>query len=328
MALRIKWWIVGHVEGVRNSVALPEPQAALPKPRRLLAIGEVIVAAGIWSTSFVGIRYVVGSAPPLTLAGLRYSIAFLLFLPFLVRHRGSLRSLRRGLWTRFALMGLVQYTLGNGALFWALRWVSSTSGSLTQSLAPLVTLALELLWLKERLSIRQLSGVLVAVSGSVFFFGPEAASGAHLTGLALLGITVVAFGLFPVLVRETTRSSEAGSIVLTALPLGFGGGALLILGLIFQGWARLSCAEWGIVLGLAAVNTTVAYLLFTHALRGLRATEANVILNLSPLGTALIAWATLGEGVSVAQGLAMAAVVSGAALAQWRRGVEPSKRGR
>ena len=317
---------MGHLEGAQNPVALPEPQAGLSKPKRPLAIGEVIVAAGIWSTSFVGIRYLVGSAPPLTLAGLRYFIAFLLFLPFLVRHRGSLRALRRGLWIRLALMGLVQYTLGNGALFWALRWVSSTAGALTQSLAPLVTLMLELLWLKERLSARQLFGVLVAVSGSVFFFGPEAASGTHPAALALLGITVVAFGLFPVLVRETSRSSEVGSVVLTALPLGFGGGALLILGLIFQGWAWLSSAEWGIVLGLAAVNTTLAYLLFTHALRELTATEANVILNLSPLGTALIAWATLGEGLSAAQGLAMVAVVAGAALAQWRRGVD--RRGR
>jgi len=70
----------------------------------------------------------------------------------------------------------------------------------------------------------------------------------------------------------------------------------------------------------------LAYLLFTHALQELTATEANVILNLSPLGTALIAWATLGEGLSAAQGLAMVAVVAGAALAQWRRGVD--RRGR
>lgn len=319
---------MGHIEDARNPASLPEPRAGLPKPKRPFAIGEVMVAAGIWSTSFVGIRYVVGSVPPLTLAGLRYFIAFLLFLPFLVRHRGSLQSLGRGLWTRLALMGLVQYTLGNGALFWALRWVSSTAGSLTQSLAPLVTLALEFLWLKERLSTRQLSGVLVAVSGSVFFFGPEAATGSSALALALLGITVVAFGLFPVLVRETSRLSGAGSIVLTALPLGFGGGTLLVIGLIFQGWARLSGAEWGIVLGLAAVNTTLAYLLFTHALRGLAATEANVILNLSPLGTALIAWATLGEGLSAAQGLAMVAVVAGAVLAQWRRGVDRRERDR
>jgi len=34
----------------------------------------------------------------------------------------------------------------------------------------------------------------------------------------------------------------------------------------------------------------------------------------------------LGEGLSAAQGLAMVAVVAGAALAQWRRGVD--RRGR
>lgn len=71
---------------------------------------------------------------------------------------------------------------------------------------------------------------------------------------------------------------------------------------------------------MAAVNTAFAYLLFNHALRQLTATEANVILNLSPLGTALLAWATLGEHLLAMQWGAMGVVVAGVTLAQWKQG--------
>jgi len=286
--------------------------------RHLLAVGEVILAACIWATSFVGIRYALRLVQPLTLAGLRYTIAFLFFVPFLVRGRRALRRLPKAMWARFALMGLVQYTIGNGALFWALQWVSSTAGALTQSLAPLLTLGIETAWLRERLHPLQLAGVLVAVGGSVLFFAPKAGQGVSLGTALLLGITVTGFAVFPVLVREVARAGTVGSLALTGLPLGFGGGALLVLAFALEGLPRLSGVAWGIVLGLAVMNTTVAYLLFTHALRYLAATEANVILNLSPLGTALIAWATLGEALTPHQIGAMFVVVLGASLAQWR----------
>lgn len=76
---------------------------------------------------------------------------------------------------------------------------------------------------------------------------------------------------------------------------------------------------WAIILGLAIVNTLAAYLLFNHSLRRLQAVEANVMLNLSPLGTALIAWGALGERLLPIQIAAMLLVVTGASLAQWRR---------
>jgi drug/metabolite transporter (DMT)-like permease len=49
------------------------------------------------------------------------------------------------------------------------------------------------------------------------------------------------------------------------------------------------------VLWLAAVNTALGYILYNHALQVLTAFEMNVMLNLSPLWTALMAWFLLSE---------------------------------
>ena len=69
---------------------------------------------------------------------------------------------------------------------------------------------------------------------------------------------------------------------------------------------------------MAGVNTVAAFLLYTHALRHLKATEASVILNLSPIATALIARSTLGEVIQPGRMIALVVIVAGAILAQWR----------
>ena len=62
------------------------------------------------------------------------------------------------------------------------------------------------------------------------------------------------------------------SLTLTAFPLGFGGAGLLVLGISLEGVPHLDSAAWGVVLGMAVVNTVLAFLLYTHALRPLKAT--------------------------------------------------------
>ncbi|HEU68079.1 MAG TPA: EamA family transporter [Candidatus Acetothermia bacterium] len=155
--------------------------------------------------------------------------------------------------------------------------------------------------------------------GSVLFFLPTLEVG-DATALGALAVAILAFAVLPVVGRELARDQSVGTIPLTAIPLGIGGGVLLVMALGWEGLPRLPLPAWGIVGGLALVNTALAYLVYNHALRSLTATEANVILNLSPLGTALLAWVTLGETLSPLRIVALATVLLGAGLVQVRRG--------
>ena len=79
---------------------------------RSVAIGEGLVVAVLWASSAVlvkmGLHEDIG---PLTLAGLRYSLAALALLPFALRRNGvSLRVLLPSLWLRLAVLGLSAYT--------------------------------------------------------------------------------------------------------------------------------------------------------------------------------------------------------------------------
>jgi len=279
---------------------------------------EVLTVAAIWSASFVGVKALLEYVGPLTVGGLRYSLGFLLLAPMLARERRKLLALPPARWRRLALMGICQYTLGNAALFFALTMVKAAAGSLVLTLVPVAVLLLESVWLREAPRPTQLAGFTVAVGGGILFFStrldvpPPAALGA-------LAFTLLCFTVLPILAREAARDRQLRTLPLTALPLGLGGLPLLAIALVWEGLPSMPPHAWLIVGGLALVNTALAYMLYTHALVRLKASEANVILNLVPIGTALLAWLTLGEALRPLQYPAVGLVVLGVTLTQRRR---------
>ena len=287
-----------------------------------LPVGEALVSAAIWASSFVGVKMVLAYTGPLSAGGLRYFIAFLLSIPLLAMKRRSgarvsLPPLTRNEWFQLAIMGIFQYTIANAALFFALMTLSATSGSLALSLVPIPVVIISAIFLRERPRGLQLIGVLVAVGGSLLFFSPGIDAQRPIA-LCALGVSVVSFSIFPILARRFARDRSLDSITLTSIPLGIGGGILLVIAVIVEGLPGMPLAAWGIVMGLAVVNTLLAYLLYNHSMQHLTAVQVNVLLNLSPIGTALIAWGALGERLTSVQMIAMLLVIVGAVLTQRR----------
>jgi probable blue pigment (indigoidine) exporter len=105
-------------------------------------------------------------------------------------------------------------------------------------------------------------------------------------------------------------------LTLTAIPLAVGGAGLLAVGLPIEGWPQLTPVGLGIVLWLAVINTAIAYLLYNHALQHLTALQMNLVLNLAPFVTALLAMAVLGEQLVTVQWAGMVVGTAGVALAQ------------
>jgi len=297
-------------------------EGSIDRGFRGLPIAETALVSAIWASSFVGVKVALAYAGPFTVAALRYSIAGLLLLPALVSSRP--RGTRGGgrAWPRLFAIGLAQYLIGNGALFFALTMVTPTAASLALCLTPIPVLVLEFFYLKERTGFLHLLGIAIAMGGTVLFFSFGIESIPALA-IGLLALATISFAFLPVFGRDLARREAVSNAVLTGVPLVIGGGGLLIVALIVEGIPRLPPAGWGIVLGLAVVNTLAAYLLFNHALRSLHAGEANILLNLSPIGTALIAWGALGDKLTPFQMAAIAIALIGVSLAQSRRARPP-----
>jgi drug/metabolite transporter (DMT)-like permease len=167
------------------------------KPSRAVAIAEDGLAMLIWASSFVLVKMGLAYVGPLTLAGLRYFLAFLLLFPFMLQNGKAAYSWPSRLWLRLYLIGLSAYALGNGALFWGLKYLPATTGSFLLNLVPLLILFLGIVWLHELPTRWQIVGVVVGLVGSVLFFSPGLRGGEPLgIGIVLAGLAgFAAFGI-------------------------------------------------------------------------------------------------------------------------------------
>jgi len=294
---------------------LDEPALTNKIPLRSLATSEAILATAIWASSFVFVKIALPYMGPFTIAALRYFLAFLLLLPFMIRNRKTARSISSYLWIRLFIIGISAYAIGNGALFWGLKYLPATTTSFLMSISPLLVLFVGAIWLKEIPTRWQIAGVIIAFLGSILFFLPGLHPGEPL-GIAIVAIGMIGFTVFGILGREIARDKQIDTLSLTAIPLGFGGGILIFIALLWEGIPNFSLIAWGIVLWLAIVNTAIGYALYNHSLQILTALEMNVILNLAPLGTAVLAWFILGETLASIQIVGMITVIIGVILVQ------------
>ena len=285
-----------------------------------VALLEALLTTAIWGSSFVVAKVGLRSMGPITLAGLRYFVAFLLLAPFLAHRLRSSGWPPPRLLRRLALLGISAYLVGNGAFFIALQVVPSTTVSFLMGLTPILILLGSLLWLKETPTRWQTSGLVVSLAGTVLFFLPGMQANVW-RGIPILGLGILGFGFFGLLSRLMVRERQVDSLTLTAIPLAVGGAGLLAVGLPIEGWPQLTPVGLGIVLWLAVVNTAIAYLFYNHALQHMTALQMNLVLNLAPFVTAVLALTVLGEQLVTVQWAGMVVGTAGVALAQ--RGQTP-----
>ena len=216
-----------------------------------------------------------------------------------------------------ALLGFSAYTLGNGALFWALRFLPATTGSFLMSLITVTVLLGGVFWLREIPNRVQAVGIFIVLAGMALFFSPGLKPGEPL-GLAIFALALLGFTLFGLLSRIAAIDRQIDTLTLTALPLAIGGGLLLAIAVPLEGLPSASLRTWGLVLFLAAINTALGYVLYNHALQSLQAFEMNVLLNLSPIWTALLGWMLLDENLVSKQWAGIFVVLVGVMLVQKR----------
>lgn len=270
----------------------------------------------IWAGSFVLVKLALPTVGPLTIAGLRYFLAYLVLLPFVWIAPNRRRPASRKTWLQLALLGIIAYALGNGTMFWALKFIPATTGSLLFGMSPLIIMGGSALWLREIPVGWQIAGTLLALVGSALFFSPGLQAGEPL-GLVLALAAQVSFTAFGLLSRDMARHQRVDTLTLTALPLGIGGSFILLVALLTEGLPHPAAQAWLVIAVLAVVNSALGYILYNHALQTLTALEMNVMLNLGPLGTALIAAPVLAEKLLPVQVTGVGAVVVGVVIVQW-----------
>lgn len=130
---------------------------------------ESTIALFVFASAYALIRIALTQLPPLTVAALRFILASCLIVPLTLFHfRGSTSGLTwHDLWIVVAL-SVAQIFMPNFLQNIGLEYTTASVTSVLQSTTPIFTLLLAFAFLKERVGLREVAGIAVAMVGVTF----------------------------------------------------------------------------------------------------------------------------------------------------------------
>ncbi|MCB9110059.1 MAG: DMT family transporter [Anaerolineales bacterium] len=289
----------------------------------LTAVAQALFVTFLWSTSWVLIKFGLRSdLPPVTFAGLRYTLAFLCLLPvvlFNTEHRKTIRELPKAQWGELIVLGLLYYTLAQGSQFVGLALLPAPTLTLLLNFSPIFIAVYSMYSIHERTSLLQWGGIFITVVGALVYFLPLSLEGGQTLGLLAAFVGVTSNAAAAVLGRKVNSHGRISPIVVTTISMGVGGVLMLGIGVGVQGIRVLTLQQWAIIGWLALVNTAFAFTLWNKSLQTLTAVESGIINSTMLPQITILAWIFLGETINGKQMLGLAFVVAGILIVQlWR----------
>ena len=284
-----------------------------PDAQRLILRFAPVLFVFLWSTGFIGAKYGLPYAEPLTFLLLRYSALVVLMGVVAWICRAPWPSDPRQ-WFHLAVAGVLVYALYLGGGFIAIKQ-SLPAGlvSLLVGLQPLLTATIVAAMLGERVFLRQWGGLLLGLVGLLMVLSARLEAGFGWAGvlpamMALLAITLGTLYQKRFCPHFDWRSGAAiqfGAAWLVTLPL-----ALLTENFQVQ-WT----GEFVFALGwLVLVLSVGAIGLLNHLIRSGSSVNVASLFYLVPPSTAIIAWMMFGEMLTLVQLLGLVVAVTGVAL--------------
>ena len=284
------------------------------------AIVLALLVTFLWSTSFILIKWGLEEIPPLTYAGLRYSLAFLCLLPFVFTKNNItvVKSLSKREWYKLILYGFLFIALTQGTMFMGLLILPAVTVSLWLNYTPLIVALMGIIFLREYPTLLQWGGAILFIVGILIYFFPISLSESMGLGLIIMTIGVFANSSSSVLGRDINRPGKLNPLVVTVISMGFGSIVLLMVGIVIQGFPPISTQNFIYLLWLAIVNTAVAFVIWNYTLRTLTAMESSIINGTMLIQIAILAWIFLGEEISLQEIVGMSIAAIGALFVQLR----------
>lgn len=291
-----------------------------PRRGRRLAYALLLLAPGLWSANMIVARWAAGWFPPHALAFWRWTIALAPMLALcgalLWRRRAELRRE----WRDLLLLGALGMWICGAFVYIAGETTSATNIGLIYAGVPILVMLLSARVFHEPLSGAQLSGATIALAGvlTIVLKGdPGSVLRLAFTRGDLWALTAAGcWALYTVLLRHRpttldpflrlTAITAAGILVLVPFTLV----ESLLVGPPPLEWRSLVAA--GVVGLLPGFG---AYQAYSWLVRELGPARAGLVLYLTPLYTAALAWALLGEPVRWYHALGAALVFPGLLLA-------------
>lgn len=264
-------------------------------------IAAYLTLCAVWSSTWLAIKIGLSDLPPISFAGIRFFIAFLVLVA-VSAGRVPLLPKGRGDWALIVSTGVTMFALNYGLLFWGELHVSSGLAAILQATIP-VTGMFFAHWMipEEPLRWKQLGGAALAIAGVALICGRLFDHGGMLAFWGGLGISLGGTGAAFSTVLLKRRAVQVAPAMLAAWQMICGAVPLLLLGAKLEGnplrfhWSGLAIA---CLLYLAVIGSSLTFLLLYWLLPRIPVNKLQTISLVTPPGAVALGWLLGGEKLS------------------------------
>jgi drug/metabolite transporter (DMT)-like permease len=275
-----------------------------------------------WSGNVVIGRFVAGYIPPITISVIRWGGAFIILLPFAARHLARDWPLIRRHAGLLMLLALTGFSAYNTMAYYGLHFTTAINGLLLQSVSPLFVALWSFVLFRDRLSLRQATGIGVSLAGVV---------------------VIVCQGSFQILLATAFNQGDLWFVValliyafyvailrlrppihpLSFLAVGMGCGTVFLLPAMALEIAAgqtmvLDYTNALLLLYLCIFPSILGYLCLNRGIELIGANRAAPFIHLVPVFGSVLAIALLGERLQLFHAVGYALVLAGITLATRR----------
>lgn len=275
-----------------------------PMTKKFLPYFEALFAVVVWGGSFIATKIAVGQISPTAVVWLRFAMGIPLIL-FAVILRKQFAFPKGSEWLYFALLGFLgisfhQWLQSNG-----LQTAQATTTAWIVATSPAFIAILGWIILKEKLSLLQSSGIVLAMVGVL-----AVVSKGDLSALAvgqfgtygdfLIFISAVNWAVFSILSRHGLKTHPSTRMTFWVMALGWMFTSVtFIAGRNYTEFMQLDSRGWMAMIYLGILTTGLAYIAWFDALSQLPAAQTGAFLFIEPLTSMVVAAIILSEKITL-----------------------------
>lgn len=261
----------------------------------------IILGFGVLSVSTASVFIKMCPAPALAIAWWRVGLASVFYYGVTRKTCGPIHTLYSKQQFFLALVSGAALALHFMSWITSLRYTSVASSVVLVSTSPVWVALGGLLFLKEKLHLRLLIGILLAMCGSVIISGADF----YFEPLRLTGnLLAVAGALFAAVYLLIGRRLRAGMDTFPYVTAVYGSAALVALFFILATHTPLfafGAKTYLLLVAIAVFPQIIGHTSFNWALKYFSATVVAVVTLGEPIGASILAWVFLGEQLSLLQ---------------------------
>ena len=286
----------------------------------------LILLSVLWGASFFFGGVALRELPPTTIALVRVALAAALLFP-LFKIRGGTLPTSLADWMPFFVMGLLNNVIPFSLVLVGQLRISSGLASVLNATTPLFTVLVMASFGDERLIARRIVGVVIGIVGVIVLREPGIVrSDSETIGMLLCLGGALSYGFSGLWGRRKFNgvaplTSSTCQLICSSVAMA------VIAAAVDQPWQlpMPGAATWAALIGLAALSTALAYVVFYRVLARSGATNVMLVTLLIPVTAILLGVLVLGEPLTareIAGALVIASallVIDGRALRWFRR---------